>query len=94
MPKYISKINQGGNDILIKDSEARISIIDANGLAMVMSLAQNSSAGTITQTTNPEWKFVLTDYADKVLCGIKQDNKSYVYASIGEIIDCINSSWT
>lgn len=67
---------------------------DANGLAMCMSLAHLSAVGTTTQTTNVEWKYVLLDYNDKVLCGIKQDGKSYVYASIAEIMDCINSSYT
>ena len=69
-------------------------VMDANGLAMCMSLAHLSAVGTTTQTTNVEWKYVLLDYADKVLCGIKQDGTSYVYASIAEIMDCINSSYT
>jgi hypothetical protein len=69
-------------------------VMDANGLAMCMSLAHLSAVGTTTQTTNPEWKYVLLDNDNKVLCGINQDGTSYVYASIAEIMDCINSSYT
>lgn len=64
------------------------------GYAMVMALAMMGTVSTIAQVTNPEWKFVLTDHDDRILLGIKQDNTICVYASVGDIMDVINDSYT
>ena len=56
-------------------------------LSIALSLAHQS--GTLTETTNPEWKWVILDSQDKVLAGIKQDDTWYMGASIDEIVDCV-----
>jgi len=33
---------------------------------------------TVTETTNAEWAYVLTDSADKVLAGVRQDGSLFV----------------
>lgn len=33
---------------------------------------------TVTETTNAEWKYVLTDSADKVLAGVRQDGSLFM----------------
>ena len=91
--KYISKIQKGGNDIFIKDIEARDGIQDSNGFSMCMSLINLSSISSLTQVTNPEWKYAILDHDDKVLCGVKVDGQAYVYATVTEIMDCIISSY-
>ena len=33
---------------------------------------------TVTETTSVEWKYVLTDNADKVLAGVRQDGSLFI----------------
>lgn len=70
--KYLSKINKEGTDIYIKDSEARDTYNNALNQAVMLMLAQFS--GLPLKLNNPEWKYVYTDFEDKVLFGKKQDN--------------------
>jgi hypothetical protein len=67
---------------------------ELQALSVVMSSASADNAGATTVVSNPEWKCVLTDYEDKILCGIKVDGKFYMYATINEILDCIIDGWT
>ena len=70
--KYISKINKGGNDLYIKDIEARETYHNALNQAVMLMLAQFS--GLPLKLNSQEWKYVYTDFDDKVLFGKKQDN--------------------
>ena len=70
--KYISKINKGGDDLYIKDTEARETYHNALNQAVMLMLAQFS--GLPLKLNNLEWKYVYTDFDDKVLFGKKQDN--------------------
>ena len=73
MPKkYISIINKGGNDIYIKDTEARETMKNALNQAVMLMLA--NFAGMPLKLNNAEWKYVYTDNEDHVLFGKKQDN--------------------
>lgn len=33
---------------------------------------------TVTETTNAEWKYVLTDLNDKVVAGVRQDGSLFI----------------
>lgn len=61
-------------------------------LSVALSLARLS--GTLSEITNPEWKWVVTDSEDKVLMGIKQDDTWYLGASVTEILDCALDTYT
>lgn len=36
------------------------------------------SGYTVTETTNAEWKYVLTDLNDKVVAGVRQDGSLFI----------------
>ena len=67
--KYISKINKGGVDIFLKDSEARDSIKDSMNQAAMLMLA--NFAGLPTTINSAEYKYVLTDLESRILFGKK-----------------------
>ena len=58
-----------------------------------MAFAVDPNAGTITVTTNPEWKLVLTDNDDRILIGKRQDNSWYIATDLNTIIDVIISGY-
>lgn len=70
--KYISKIVKSGQNIFIKDTEARDTYNNALNQAVMLMLAQFS--GLPLKLNTQEWKYVYTDFGDKVLFGKKQDN--------------------
>ena len=52
-------------------------------------LAFATGTGTVTFASNPEWKLVLTDHADKVLLGKYQDNTWYTPVDLDDLLDYI-----
>lgn len=85
--KYISKINKGGVNIYLKDTEARNSIQDSMNLAAMFMLANFS--GLPIKINNIEYKYVLTDTEDHVLLGKKQDDSWYFGDDTDDLMDDI-----
>jgi hypothetical protein len=52
-------------------------------------LAFATGTGTVTLSTNPEWKLVLLDYADKVLLGKRRDNTWYLPMDLDDLLDSV-----
>lgn len=52
-------------------------------------LAFATGTGTVTFTSNPEWKLVLVDHADKILLGKYQDNTWYTPVDLDDLLDYI-----
>lgn len=50
-------------------------------------LAFATGTGTVTLTTNPEWKLVLVDYANKILLGKRRDNTWYFPEDLDDLLD-------
>lgn len=50
-------------------------------------LAFATGTGTVTLSTNPEWKLVLVDYADKILLGKRIDNTWYFPEDLDDLLD-------
>lgn len=60
-------------------------------LSIIVPLANRPQCSSITQIENPEWKYVLVDGEDKILCSISIDDIPIFYATPTEILDCINA---
>lgn len=67
---------------------------DMAKLAVILSLSSLTATGTITSVTNPEWKYIINDNEDRILLGIKQDNKWCIFEGLDNILDCVISSFT
>lgn len=83
--KYISKINKGGNDLYIKDIEARETYHNALNQAVMLMLAQFS--GLPLKLNSPEWKYVYTDFENRVLFGKRQDNSWMFGDTTDDLLD-------
>ena len=50
-------------------------------------LAFATGTGTVTLSTNPEWKLVLLDYANKILLGKRRDDTWYFPEDLDDLLD-------
>ena len=52
-------------------------------------LAFATGTGTVTLSTNPEWKLILLDYANKILLGKRRDNTWYLPMDLDDLLDSV-----
>ena len=84
------------NDLLdaILDAYAQDDTLFSNMYRLSVALSLARMSGTLSEVTNPEWKWVILDSQDKVLMGIKQDNTWYLGATINQILDAALATYT
>jgi hypothetical protein len=52
-------------------------------------LAFATGTGTVTLSTNPEWKLILLDYTNKILLGKRRDNTWYLPMNLDDLLDSV-----
>ena len=84
------------NDVSVNDSSLRADVstleTDLEKLSVAISIAEK--CGTLSEVTNPEYKWVMLDSSSHILMGIKQDNTVYLAATVNEIVDAALETYT
>lgn len=74
------------DDIIAGDSYNQL-------VMLILMTGNNTQCSTTSQIDCPEYKYVVIDAEEKILCGINAKYQPIFYATSREIMDCINASY-